>query len=127
MVCRKYYTAELKERILKHVEVGHGFVDVVAILHVSKQSDSHWFDDTQHHLSLQNLPKTGGPHKTNRDVDKMIVRTSRSNSHLTAPQILTEISPILDDKISVTTIKRRLGKEGLNGKVGVCKPFIPKK
>ena len=127
MVCRKYYTVELKERTVKHAEAGHGFANTAAILHVSKQSDSHWFDDTQHHRSLQNRPKTGGPHKTNRDVDKMIIRTSRSNSRLTAPQILTEISPILDNKISVTTIKRRLGKEGLNGRVEACKPFISKK
>ena len=97
MVCRKYYTVELEERIVKHVKAGHGFVDVVAILHVSKQSDSHWFDDTQHRRFLQNLPKTGGPHKTDRDVDKMIIRTSRSNSRLTAPQILTEIFPLLDN------------------------------
>ena len=127
MVCRKYYTVKLKERTVKHDKAEHGFADVAAILHVSKQSDSHWFDDTQHRRSLQNLPKTDGSHKTNRDVDKMIIKTSRSNSRLTAPQILTEISPILDNKISVTTIKRRLGKEGLNGRVGICKPFIPKK
>ena len=40
MVYRKYYIVELKERTVKHAEAGHGFVDVVAILHVSKQSVS---------------------------------------------------------------------------------------
>ena len=127
MACHKYYTVELKERVVKHDKAGHSFADAAAIVHVSKQLVSRWFDDTQHRRPLQNHPKTDGSRKTSKHVNKMIIRTPRSNSRLTASQIPTVIPPILDDKISTTIIKRSLGKEGLNGRVGVCKPLIPKK
>lgn len=64
---------------------------------------------------------------TNQLVDRNILRVSRSNPRLTAPQILAAVSPPGAPVASLTTIRRRLQAAGLHGRRPVKKPMISKK
>uniref|UniRef100_A0A8R1IZD0 HTH_Tnp_Tc3_2 domain-containing protein n=1 Tax=Caenorhabditis japonica TaxID=281687 RepID=A0A8R1IZD0_CAEJA len=61
---------------------------------------------------------------TNHQTDRNIVRASRSNTRLSAPEVLDQVSPRGSPVASVRTIRRRLNDAGMFGKRPVKKPYI---
>ncbi|CAD6196490.1 unnamed protein product [Caenorhabditis auriculariae] len=74
-----------------------------------------------------NSQRTGRPRVTDRNDDRNILKTSRTNPRLTAPAIRREVFLISPSPPSVSTVKRRLNAAGIMGRRPVKKPLISEK
>ncbi|CAD6197621.1 unnamed protein product [Caenorhabditis auriculariae] len=70
---------------------------------------------------------TGRPRVTDRNDDRNILKTSRTNPRLTAPAIRREVFLNSPSPPSVSTVKRRLNAAGIMGRRPVKKPLISEK
>lgn len=68
--------------------------------------------------------RTGRPRITSKSEDQSIVLMSKRNRKLTAPEIQSRFNENHEHQISVTTVKDRLHKAGLWGRVSTRKPFF---
>ncbi|CAD6199786.1 unnamed protein product [Caenorhabditis auriculariae] len=71
--------------------------------------------------------RTGRQRFTDRNDDRNILKTSRTNPRLTAPAIRREVFLNSPSPPSVSTVKRRLNAAGIMGRRPVKKPLIPEK
>jgi transposase len=77
---------------------------------------------------LEDRPRPGQPKKTSNREDRAIKFSSVKDRRLTAKAIALKTSPILvEKKVSVTSVKRRLKEVGLNGRVLRKKPLLSAK
>ena len=74
--------------------------------------------------SVNNLQKSGRPHKSNERSDPQLSRQSKINSKSIAAELRDEWD--IPGNISVTTVKRILRKYGLLGRIAARKPFLTK-
>ncbi|CAD6199299.1 unnamed protein product [Caenorhabditis auriculariae] len=74
-----------------------------------------------------NSQRTGRPRVTDRNDDRNILKTSRTNPRLTAPAIRREVFLNSPSPPSVSTVKRRLNAAGIMGRRPVKKPLISEK
>ncbi|CAD6189707.1 unnamed protein product [Caenorhabditis auriculariae] len=74
-----------------------------------------------------NSQRTGRPRVTDRNGDRNILKTSRTNPRLTAPAIRREVFLNSPSPPSVSTVKRRLNAAGIMGRRPVKKPLISEK
>ncbi|CAD6198686.1 unnamed protein product [Caenorhabditis auriculariae] len=74
-----------------------------------------------------NSQRTGRPRVTDRNDDRNILKTSRTNPRLTAPAIRREVFLNSPAPPSVSTVKRRLNAAGIMGRRPVKKPLISEK
>ncbi|CAD6198210.1 unnamed protein product [Caenorhabditis auriculariae] len=74
-----------------------------------------------------NSQRTGRPRVTDRNDDRNILKTSRTNPRLTAPAIRREVFLNSPSPPSVSTVKRRLNAAGIMGRRSVKKPLISEK
>ncbi|XP_065662583.1 uncharacterized protein LOC136085223 [Hydra vulgaris] len=72
------------------------------------------------------LPQPGQPRKIDEHGDCRITRLSMSNRKLTAPQITREYNETAEKLVCVWTIRNRLMKAGLRGRVAAEKPLLRK-
>jgi len=68
--------------------------------------------------------RTGRPRVTSKSEDKSLVLMSKMNRKLTAPEIQSRFNQNHEYQISVTTVKNRLHKAGLWGRVSIKKPLF---
>ncbi|CAD6197272.1 unnamed protein product [Caenorhabditis auriculariae] len=71
--------------------------------------------------------RTGRPRVTDRNDDRVILKTSRTNPRLTAPAIRREVFLNSPSPPSVWSVKRRLNVAGVMGRLPVKKPLISEK
>ncbi|CAD6199101.1 unnamed protein product [Caenorhabditis auriculariae] len=74
-----------------------------------------------------NSQRTGRTRVTDRNDDRNILKTSRTNPRLTAPAIRREVFLNSPSPPSVSTVKRRLNAAGIMGRRPVKKPLISEK
>ncbi|CAD6193208.1 unnamed protein product [Caenorhabditis auriculariae] len=74
-----------------------------------------------------NSQRTGRPRVTDRNDDRNILKTSRTNPRLTAPAIRREVFLNSPSPPSVSTVKRRLNAAGIMGRRPKKKPLISEK
>ena len=72
------------------------------------------------------LPRPGQPRKIDEHGDRRITRLSMSNRKLTAPQIMREYNETAEKLVCVRTIRNRLMKAGVRGRVAAKKPLLRK-
>jgi len=68
--------------------------------------------------------RSGPPKKTNAAEDRQIVIISKRNRRFTTPEIAAEINRGRRDPVCVPTVKSRLNKVGLYGRIAVRKPLL---
>lgn len=73
---------------------------------------------------IKNKERAGRPRKTTGTEDRRIIITSKRNRRLTAPEIASHINHARERGISVTTVKDRLHKAGLFGRIAARKPLL---
>lgn len=69
--------------------------------------------------------RSGRPKITSKREDNYIVNKSKRNRRLTAREITQEINKTRKHPISITTIKRRLKDQNMNGRVAAKKITTP--
>lgn len=74
--------------------------------------------------TIKNLKRTGRPKITTKAEDRNLIVSSKRDRFKTAPILAAEFNKGHERKISVTTVKRRLIKTGLNGRVAAKKPLL---
>ena len=74
--------------------------------------------------STDSKKRSGRPRTTCEGTDLAIAVISKRDRHLTAPEIAAEINTTNNKKVSVATVKRRLGEAGLKGRVAAKKPLL---
>ena len=73
---------------------------------------------------IKNKERVGRSRKTTGTEDRRIIITSKCNRRLTAPEIASHINHTRERGISVTTVKDRLHKAGLFGRISARKPLL---
>ena len=75
--------------------------------------------------SMQNLFRNGRSVIISEKETRLLCRTSKKNTFLTAREIGNECGTL--EKVSVDTVRRVLRKSGLDSRISVKKPFFFKK
>lgn len=68
--------------------------------------------------------RPGRPKVTTPNDDLRIALTSKRNRRLTAPEIRAQLNEGRAKPVSLTTVKRRLAKAGLHGRIAARKPLL---
>lgn len=74
--------------------------------------------------SLEDRDRPGPSRKTTAAEDLRMVLLSKRNRKRTAPEITSEVNRERENKISTSTVKRRLQEANLHGRVAVRKPLL---
>jgi len=74
--------------------------------------------------TLINKKRSGRSQITKSQEDIAIVLISKRNRRKTAPEITAEINCTRSKSVSVSTVKRRLQKAGLHGRISMKKPLL---
>lgn len=74
--------------------------------------------------SNQDRKRSGRPRVTSKPEDQSLIIMSKMNRKLTAPEIQMRFNESHDRQISLSTVKERLQKAGLNGRVSIKKPLL---
>lgn len=74
------------------------------------------------HGSMKSRPKCGRSRSTSERDDRLLVRTSRRNRFLTAPELTVDLAATYGVSVHRSTVSRHLAKVGLNGRVAKHKP-----
>ena len=77
--------------------------------------------------TADNVPRKEKPRKTDVHTDRVVHRTSKADRFKTAVDIHNEISPYLNQTVSVRTVQRRLNEFKLMGRVARKKHLISEK
>lgn len=120
----KELTVEQRERVLVYSEFGWSQVKISKRMKISRCCVQNTLKRFRQSGSHKTLKRTGRPKKTNRRQDMMIKRISLSDRKLTAPKITSIYNSSNDVPIGVSTVKNRLKKAGLNGRVAAKKPLL---
>ena len=75
---------------------------------------------------LEDRNRPGPSRITTKTDDRRIKVITKRNRMLTAPQITAIFNCDREKKVSVSTIKRRLQKANLHGRVAIRKPYLRK-
>lgn len=127
MSSKKNYSEDLKKSVLKWLDDGNTMTSAKRQFGVPHQTISFWNKKRTKYGTADSRRKTGRPRKTTKRDDKMIVREANKNPRLTAVEIVRDFNENREDKISVSTVKRRLYTGGLFGRRPSKKPLISKK
>ena len=73
---------------------------------------------------MENAARAGRPKVTTERADRHLVRTSRRNRFLTAPEIRVDLAIATGVEVSRSTVSRRLAAAGLHGRVARHKPRL---
>ncbi|KAI5706979.1 hypothetical protein M8J75_013076 [Diaphorina citri] len=93
-------------------------------LRISRRTVDNIVKKFKDHDTVLNKKRSGRPKVTTSREDLKIKICSLRNRQLTAPQITADFNQGRDKSVSVSTIKRRLQKSGLNGRIAVSKPLL---
>lgn len=74
--------------------------------------------------SNQDRKRSGRPRVTSKAEDKSLIIMSKMNRKLTAPEIQMRFNESHGKQISVSVVKERLQKAGLNGRISTKKPLL---
>lgn len=74
--------------------------------------------------SNRDRSRSGRPRVTSKAEDKYIVVVSKRNRRITAPEIQGQFNAHHGNKISLTTVKRRLRAANLCGRIAIKKPLL---
>lgn len=121
---KKNLSVEIREKIILLKKENRSFQEIANILKCSKSACIRaWqrFESTGTNLDRERI---GRPKKTTVQTDHRLHRLSKSNRKRTAVDICNEINKNNPVKISVHTVRRRLRKFGLFGRIARKKPFI---
>lgn len=123
----KELSIEMRALIVSNHRIGKSNRQIARELNISRQTVDYNVNKFASGGSLSNKKRSGRPVTTTPAEDRQIVMISKRNRRKTAPEIAAEVSVGRRKQISVTTVKRRLGKAGLHGRVAVRKPLLRKK
>ncbi|CAH1954922.1 unnamed protein product [Acanthoscelides obtectus] len=74
--------------------------------------------------SVVDRPSSGRRRVTTVPEDRVIVITNKRNRHLTSPELTHSLNRTRENRVSVSTVKRRLQRANLRGCVAACKPLL---
>lgn len=120
----KQISKEKRAQIQILHEAGHSHRKIANLVGVSKygvQQSLRRFAETK---TFDDRKRSGRPKKTSKLIDRLILVTSKRDRFKTAPEIAAEVNKIAPQKISNTTVKRRLNSNGMWGRVAIKKPLL---
>lgn len=124
---RKEHSSDLKNSVLEWLKKGNSMRAAERQFGIPHQTISIWCGKIEKYGSAATRSRTGRPPKTTKRDDKMILRKAVKDPRLTATEIVRDFNVNRQDKISVSTVKRRLKSAGLFGRRPSKKPLISKK
>jgi transposase len=123
----KHITPEKRRQIQLLRNEGLKLKDISERVNISVNACHQALKHMKANGSSENKVRAERPRKTTERLDRMIHRLSEANRHMTAVDVLNEISNQTNVNIGVHTVRRRLNEFGLMGRVARKKPLISKK
>ncbi|XP_065642492.1 uncharacterized protein LOC136074119 [Hydra vulgaris] len=120
----KPISVEKRTAILTLLQEGYTVRKIAEKLNLSKSTVSYTICQYQESGSLEDRNRLGPSRITTKTDDRCIKIISKRNRMLTAPQITAIFNCDREKKVSVSTIKRRLQKANLHGRVAIQKPYL---
>ncbi|XP_065654768.1 uncharacterized protein LOC136081383 [Hydra vulgaris] len=122
----KPISVEKRTAILTLLQEGYTVRKIAENLNLSKSTVSYTIRQYRESGSLEDRNRPGPSRITTKTDDRRIKIISKHNRMLTAPQITAIFNCDREKKVSVSTIKRRLQKANLHGRVAIRKPYLRK-
>lgn len=127
MAPRKYYSSDIKNKIVECFKNGNKPIDISRNFQVPKGTVSKIIKKFKERGTVEVKMKPGRPRKTTKRLDKVIKNTSTKDPRKSSKDIKEEILEQHGVLLSDRTVRRRLNDAGLFGRVAVKKPLISKK
>lgn len=124
MTHKKQISIEKRSAICTLRNEGYSMSQIAQKVGVSKKGVYTTLDRSQKFGSLMDRKRSGRPRKTTKAEDKYIIMKSKRNRRLTAVDITNDFNFGKSSKISITTVKTRLLRAGLRGRVAIKKPLL---
>ena len=103
---------------------GHSAQEIGRRLGVSDSTVRYNLQKLREFGSMETRPRSGRPRATTGRDDRHIVRASRRNRFMTAPELAVDLAHTAGVEVHRSTISRRLTDAGLLGRVARHKPRL---
>ncbi|CAK9824990.1 Transposable element Tc1 transposase [Anthophora retusa] len=123
---KKELSIETRALIVSHHSIGKSNREIAKLLKLNRRTVDYNVKKYEDTGSLSNKKRSGRPKITTPAEDRAITIISKRNRRKTAPEITAEINASRPEPVSLTTVKRRLRKAGLHGRIAMRKPLLRK-
>lgn len=123
---RRELSAEIRALIIAYHKSGTSNRQIAKKMKIPHATVDYNIKKYRESGSFLNKRRSGRPRATTSADDRRIVVTSKLNRRKTAPEITAELNVGRPKPVSVSTVKRRLQKAGLHGRIAMKKPLLRK-
>ena len=126
MVYQKHLTISAKKIILYLHNEGKTYSYIAELFNKRISTISSAVQKMKSRNSIENLNHPGRSKKLTKRERLFILQENKKNSHLSAPQLNIRLRTSFNVQVSNETVRRVLKSDGINGRVTLKKPLLPK-
>ena len=117
----------IKQLIISHHKLGHGYERIAAMVDLSKNTVATIVQKFKRSGTVARQKGQGRKRKTTARIDRFIRRKVEENRRLSATKLATELQNYHDVTVHPQTVRNRIKEMGFAGHVAVKKPWMSKK
>uniref|UniRef100_A0AAR2K1L6 Paired domain-containing protein n=1 Tax=Pygocentrus nattereri TaxID=42514 RepID=A0AAR2K1L6_PYGNA len=117
---------QLRKKVIEIYQSGKGYKAISKALGIQRTTVRAIIHKWRRHGTVVNLPRSGRPPKISPRVQRRLIQEVTKDPTTTSKELQASVASV---KVSVhaSTIRKRLGKNGLHGRVPRRKPLLSKK
>ncbi|KAK3530705.1 hypothetical protein QTP86_032242, partial [Hemibagrus guttatus] len=117
---------QMREKVIEIYQSGKGYKAISKALGLPRTTVRAIIYKWRKHGTVENLPRSGRPTKITPRVQRQLIQEVTKDPTTTSKELQASLASV---KVSVhdSTIRKRLGKNGLHGRVPRRKPLLSKK
>uniref|UniRef100_A0A803K2Z5 Transposase Tc1-like domain-containing protein n=1 Tax=Xenopus tropicalis TaxID=8364 RepID=A0A803K2Z5_XENTR len=117
---------QMRTKVIEIYQSGKGYKAISKALGLQRTTVRAIIHKWQKHGTVVNLPRSGRPTKITPRAQRQLIREATKDPRTTSKELQASLASI---KVSIhdSTIRKRLGKNGLHGRFPRRKPLLSKK
>lgn len=112
----------IRNLIIEHHKTGKSYRDIAGIVQLHKDTVVRIVQMYKKRGSILPAKRSGRPSKTTGRIDRAIVKKAELDRGLSAPKIAKQIESEFSIQLTSQSVRNRLHKKGLKGRVALKKP-----
>lgn len=117
----------IRNLIIEHHKTGKSYRDIAGIVQLHKDTVARIVQMYKKRDSILPAKRSGRPSKTTGRIDRAIVKKAELDRGLSAPKIAKQIESEFSIQLTSQSVRNRLHKKGLKGRVALKKPWLSAK
>jgi transposase len=117
-------SSEIRNLIILNYEEERRIADIAEMFHINYNSVTTIIRRYNQHGSIEIKARRGRPKKVTHRRENLIIREMKKNRRSTKCELLSKVNDKQSIKISTTTLKRVLNKNGYSKRIARKKPFV---